>query len=272
MTVHGLKMIDFRGSQSLRKFFAVLNCPRDFGGGFYGDFLKLDDFTFEVKSKETTLPLPLGEGIETSPLLEGTNFRWLAFLDWDPSPEHYLWWNGQSGYERDIQTPGLDPGVFKNEISNIYGVSEGTPIAAKLAGTVHDVVVPSDSHVPSVIILSHRYGLYSNYVHVSESLVNKGDFVRRGQIIAKSGSRGTVSPILDSTLLISSGQWINIYLSEFHPTFPVKNSFYWRVDPSGSISVTLPYDKVTVPVPLEKNPAIPNYWTVYNKPQFSLKA
>jgi murein DD-endopeptidase MepM/ murein hydrolase activator NlpD len=112
------------------------------------------------------------------------------------------------------------------------------------------------------VFLEHNYGYITSYDHLSKSLVKVGDFVVRGQKIAESGSSGDAGyPHLDSTIRIQGGR---ITLDPFHPAFPVDDahSGYYEILATG-------VGGQWVPVPSATNPAIPNYWTMYNRPQFA---
>ncbi len=59
------------------------------------------------------------------------------------------------------------------------------------------------------VIISHGYGYVSQYAHNSQLLVNKGDKVERGQIIARLGSTGrSTGPHLHFGVA-KDGKWIN---------------------------------------------------------------
>jgi murein DD-endopeptidase MepM/ murein hydrolase activator NlpD len=70
-----------------------------------------------------------------------------------------------------------------------YTVPEGTRVFATADGTVRDV---SSRNTGSglTIIISHTGGYETTYSHLSRSGVHKGDRVRRGDIIARTGNTG----------------------------------------------------------------------------------
>ena len=71
-------------------------------------------------------------------------------------------------------------------------VPEGTPVAAAQSGTV----IYSGSELEdfgNLILVSHAGGWVSAYAHASETLVKRGQKVRRGQVIAKSGRTGNAT-------------------------------------------------------------------------------
>jgi murein DD-endopeptidase MepM/ murein hydrolase activator NlpD len=219
----------------------------------------INDYSYAVDSDEPRLHLGLMEGFETLPVLERTKFTWDRYYDWDPSPDRYLWWNGQSGDPRYIVDP--NGGWSPNEASIDYGMQIGTPVVAKAPGYVADIQLYQKNGLRSVHVL-HQDNLFSFYDHISKSLVSIGDTVERGQIIAESGDSGDPGyPHLDSTLAINNRA---ITIDEFHPIWPVTpdKSGYWVIT-----AVSQGGGK-WVSVPFESNPSGHNSWTVLNKPQY----
>ena len=77
-----------------------------------------------------------------------------------------------------------------NEGINL-SVPEGTPVRAAEDG----VVGYSGNEVKSygnLVLVRHSNGYVTAYAHASEVLVKRGDAIKRGQIIAKSGQSGEV--------------------------------------------------------------------------------
>jgi murein DD-endopeptidase MepM/ murein hydrolase activator NlpD len=67
---------------------------------------------------------------------------------------------------------------------------QGTPILAVADGTV-TFVAPTDSSDAGIFVaISHPSGLVTRYLHLSRALVQRGQVVRKGQEIGKSGSTG----------------------------------------------------------------------------------
>ncbi|MCX7631780.1 MAG: M23 family metallopeptidase [Turneriella sp.] len=69
------------------------------------------------------------------------------------------------------------------------GAPHGTPIVAAADGVV--VFAGDGGSYGNMVILRHKNGLFTVYGHASKILVNKGNYVRRGQKIARVGSTGT---------------------------------------------------------------------------------
>ena len=68
------------------------------------------------------------------------------------------------------------------------GVSTGTPVYAVQSGKV--VGTSTASGYGYDVVIDHGGGLFTRYGHNSKVLVSKGDFVNKGQEIAKAGSTG----------------------------------------------------------------------------------
>ncbi|MBR1815246.1 MAG: peptidoglycan DD-metalloendopeptidase family protein [Lachnospiraceae bacterium] len=64
----------------------------------------------------------------------------------------------------------------------------GTPILAGESGTV--IASYYSSSAGEYIVIDHGDGVATEYMHNSQRLVNVGDYVSRGQVIAYSGSTG----------------------------------------------------------------------------------
>jgi murein DD-endopeptidase MepM/ murein hydrolase activator NlpD len=67
----------------------------------------------------------------------------------------------------------------------------GTPVRAPGNGKV--VAVERQSGFGLVVEIDHGFGYLTIYAHLSKALVKKGELVKRGQLIAKSGNSGLSS-------------------------------------------------------------------------------
>jgi murein DD-endopeptidase MepM/ murein hydrolase activator NlpD len=78
-----------------------------------------------------------------------------------------------------------------------YAAPTGTPVAAPAAGTV--VFAHSDLfYSGGTLIIDHGHGLNSTFLHLSEILVEQGQRVERGALVAKVGASGRATgPHLD---------------------------------------------------------------------------
>lgn len=70
-----------------------------------------------------------------------------------------------------------------------FGVQEGTPVRVSKSGTVIKRRELTTSY-GKYLFIDHGGGLVTIYAHNSELLVNEGDTVKAGQVIAKSGTTG----------------------------------------------------------------------------------
>lgn len=94
-----------------------------------------------------------------------------------------------SGYGK-RQHPVL--GTIRIHRGQDFAVNTGTPIYAPADGTV-EVTRPSKEGSGNFLRLLHGYGFSSSYSHMSKFAVNKGDFVKKGDLIGYSGNSGLTS-------------------------------------------------------------------------------
>ncbi|MDX1701382.1 MAG: M23 family metallopeptidase [Melioribacteraceae bacterium] len=81
-------------------------------------------------------------------------------------------------------------GVPKNPHNGLdIAVPRGTPVKAMTDGKV---LLSADNfyYAGNFIILDHGFGINSMYLHMSESLVKEGQFVKKGEVIGKVGTTG----------------------------------------------------------------------------------
>ena len=69
---------------------------------------------------------------------------------------------------------------------------EGTPVKAADDGTVAYAGNELKGY-GNLVLIRHSNGYVTAYAHASELMVKRGDSVKRGQTIAKSGQTGNVS-------------------------------------------------------------------------------
>jgi murein DD-endopeptidase MepM/ murein hydrolase activator NlpD len=92
---------------------------------------------------------------------------------------------------RIIASFGPKPNGLQNDGINL-AVPEGTPIKAAEDG----VVAYAGNELKgygNLVLVRHSNGFVTAYAHASEILVKRGDTVKRGQVIAKSGQTGNVT-------------------------------------------------------------------------------
>jgi murein DD-endopeptidase MepM/ murein hydrolase activator NlpD len=81
-------------------------------------------------------------------------------------------------------------GVPKSPHNGIdIAVPSGTPVKAMSDGKV---ILSADDfyYAGNFIILDHGLGLNSMYLHLSQTLVEEGQYVKKGEIIGKVGTTG----------------------------------------------------------------------------------
>jgi murein DD-endopeptidase MepM/ murein hydrolase activator NlpD len=92
---------------------------------------------------------------------------------------------------RIVATFGTKPNGQQNDGINI-ALPEGTPIKAAEAGEVAYAGNELKGY-GNLVLIRHPNGYVTAYAHASELLVKRGEKVKRGQVIAKSGQTGNVS-------------------------------------------------------------------------------
>lgn len=80
------------------------------------------------------------------------------------------------------------PGASTNHRGIDIGVSTGTPVYASADGYVLDVQYTSARGL--FVLIMHGDNLYTRYQHLSSASVSAGQYVSRGQQIARSGNTG----------------------------------------------------------------------------------
>jgi murein DD-endopeptidase MepM/ murein hydrolase activator NlpD len=102
--------------------------------------------------------------------------------------------------KRGSNLPGLD-----------YGCDTGDKIYATANGVVEIAETATNDTSGISITIKHPSGYRSYYFHLSKLLVKKGDRVKAGDLIAKSGNTGTTStgPHLHFAIRNSSGKVID---------------------------------------------------------------
>lgn len=83
-------------------------------------------------------------------------------------------------------------GILKYHRGQDFAVNTGTPIYAPADGAI-EAVRPSNKGSGNFLRILHSYGFSSSYSHLSKFVVSKGDFVKKGDLIAYSGNSGLTS-------------------------------------------------------------------------------
>ncbi len=88
-----------------------------------------------------------------------------------------------------------------------YAGKVGDPVKAPADGKVL-LFVPDMFYSGGTMIIDHGHGVTSTFLHLSKSLVKKGDNVKQGQVVAKVGASGRATgPHLDWRI-----NWFNVRL------------------------------------------------------------
>jgi len=99
-----------------------------------------------------------------------------------------------------------------------YGVDYAGAIGASVKSPADGKIllwVPDMFYSGGTLVIDHGHGITSNFLHLSDSLVNVGDYVKQGQVIAKVGNSGRVTgPHLDWRM-----NWHNV---RFDPQLAMK--------------------------------------------------
>ena len=99
-----------------------------------------------------------------------------------------------------------------------FGVDYAGAIGASVKAPASGIVllwVPDMFYSGGTLVIDHGHGITSNFLHLSASMVQEGDKVKQGQIIAKVGNSGRVTgPHLDWRM-----NWHNV---RFDPQLAMK--------------------------------------------------
>ena len=112
-----------------------------------------------------------------------------------------------------------------NQYAWDFGLPEGTPVCASAEGRVVRVKQDSDSGgtnsdqyaLANTVVLDHGNGLFTQYLHLKRAavLVNEGQIVEAGQVIALSGNTGFSSvPHLHFQVQDATGQSIPAHFED----------------------------------------------------------
>lgn len=106
------------------------------------------------------------------------------------------------------------PGASTQHNGVDYAVPSGTEVVSPYDGEVMDRYSGEAGGLQ--LIIKHTNGYRTGYAHLSETLVNIGDQVKRGQPIARTGATGRVSgPHLHFTMRGPEGDYLDpqLYLA-----------------------------------------------------------
>lgn len=210
---------------------------------------------------ETRKDIGLMEGFLTLPFAHNVTCKIDRMYD-HALGHDILWWNGFHTCAPDDELCyAVPPGT--NEHPGIdYRIAEGTPILAAGPGVIQNVDTIDNSllirhTVEAYNLPTDRRPIFTNYAHLSKIIVQKGQFVKRGDTIGFSGSTHTPYPHLHFDLRsapINLQHWA--FIDPYEPIVEVPSGFWLSGD-------QLPQWTT------EYHPANNlNWWTVFNDPQF----
>ena len=144
------------------------------------EFRAVQAFYDVLVVNDTRQDIGLMEGFLTMSFAKGTNELsrrlYVDIANKSFTSRGIDWQGGDQTYQR--------PGFKHTGID--YFIKEGTPILAAAPGTVEDYW--PDPYGGVGMLIKHSDGLYTSYVHLKETRVKIGQIVRRGELIALSGS------------------------------------------------------------------------------------
>lgn len=116
---------------------------------------------------------------------------------------------------------------FPSKSSCSYALSTNTPVYATANGIIDSVRVAGSAN--NYVQIRHSYGFASNYGHLGKVLVQKGDFVTKGQLIGYSGANSSLYydlRFLDSPLEMAS--YMDWNSDNFAQVIGVNSSIDWK--------------------------------------------
>lgn len=139
------------------------------------------------------------------------------------TPRVTQWFGGNASYYAQFGQKG------HNGID--YGIASGTPVLAAADGVIDfegfGKNEPLAGAVAGIyILLEHSQG-WTGYAHLNRTIVNKGQKVTRGQVIAYSGASGTVTGA-------------HLHFEYFPDNYKLSNGYYGRVDPKPLLDTAPP--------------------------------
>ena len=109
----------------------------------------------------------------------------------------------------------------------------GTPVIATADGVVNFAGKHRGSGLGNLVIIDHDFSFRTHYAHLQEVLVEQGEFVREGEIIATSGASGNVNgPHLHYEVWhvqrrLNPENFINWSLSNYEELFEQEGRVKW---------------------------------------------
>jgi len=213
-----------------------------------------DDYDVSLEGT-TSINIGLMEGFLTLPMSRDARYEIDRFYDRDPDPDRYMWWNGRSGYDRNLKR-----GYSPNHPGIDYYMEEGNPLLSPAPGIVDSI---GEDEGGKYIFIRHPNGLKTSCGHISRAVVKIGDRIPRGRVIAMSGKSGKDTELANYPH--NHFQLIyreSIALDPYSPTFEMTPRYSGYYDYSGGIH--------WVSMPVDSNANMANHCTKRDDPQFSM--
>jgi murein DD-endopeptidase MepM/ murein hydrolase activator NlpD len=152
------------------------------------------------------------EGFMTLPFKEGTDeYKERLYRDTDPAPDSIL---DHKGGTR----------TYDGHNGTDFFITKGTEILAGAPGMVTDIVFNTPNGGNYIYIKSNCGNIggindccYINYGHLGDILVTEGQYVKRGDLLAYSGSGGRSPDASKWTDHLHYAIWIKTGSSSFEP-------------------------------------------------------
>ena len=116
--------------------------------------------------------------------------------------------------------------TFPSKGASVYSLAKISPVYATANGIIDSVRVAGNENYG--IQIQHSYGFTSNYGHLGKVVVQKGDFVTKGQIIGYSASSANLYydlRFIDSTLEVAK---YTSWDSENFATVALNSAIDWK--------------------------------------------
>ena len=116
--------------------------------------------------------------------------------------------------------------TFPSKGASVYSLAKISPVYATANGIIDSVRVAGNENYG--IQIQHSYGFTSNYGHLGKIVVQKGDFVTKGQIIGYSASSANLYydlRFIDSTLEVAK---YTSWDSENFATVALNSAIDWK--------------------------------------------
>jgi len=110
--------------------------------------------------------------------------------------------------------------IYNNTISGRHGGIDFRAATGTSVRATNDGIVEYEAPhylAGNIVVINHGLGIFSRYLHLSQIFVKRGQKVKKGQIIARSGATGRITgPHLDFRLRVNGANINPMQLLNFH--------------------------------------------------------